>query len=715
MKKLFLIIVSVIVMNPFCFAQQPDIKNKTALDISARSYSDHIVLRFSPFTPILFNQGNKVGYIIERANFINGLPFEKLTYTAIKGSPLQRWNEEQWKKALNEEIVKDSSATNLIAMAMGYSDPGVSTPGGDVLKDGLQSLREQRNNADMRYGFSLIAANRNQKAAEGLALCITDLSVTLGQTYVYRVLLNQPVNNPLTDIAYVKVTCEDFNDKYLRNDKVVKLMEGDGNITFSFPESVNYYAFIAERSDDNGISYKKIIKTPILSFTPSGYDSVSEFAYRDTNLTDYRKYHYRILVSTIFADELVLSEFTAIPRDRTPPPSPFLKSANHVKPKQVELRWEMPKKNISDLKGFKISRGSFENGKYDLISKGILPATTLSYIDESFDKDGPNYYMVEAVDTAGNSSYSYPAYVTLIDSIPPAIPVISSARIDSVGKITIKVKPNIEKDFMGYQLLKANAKDHDFSVVLETFKDSLGRTTFTMYDSATLNTLTKNIYYKVIAFDTHFNQSEPSKVIELKKRDTIPPVSPLITGCAINDTSVVISFANSSSEDAVLNILLRRESGKAKFDTVFSNTNIRVTRFIDKNIIGGRQYEYAMIAKDDGGLSSKISNSIQIKTLLNNRIPAPKLEGTYDSNTKKVSLNFIVDAKLVNRKLKIEIFKRDNKLSGWNIFKTIDFEKGKPFLDDAADGQSGSNYTVRLTDETQKSSNFSNALELKFK
>jgi hypothetical protein len=75
----------------------------------------------------------------------------------------------------------------------------------------------------------------------------------------------------------------------------------------------------------------------------------------------------------------------------------------------------------------------------------------------------------------------------------------------------------------------------------------------------------------------------------------------------------------------------------------------------------------------------------------------------------------VVDDKLKNRKLKVEIYKRDDKLSGWNIFKTIDFEKGKPFLDDAADGHSGTNYTVRLTDENQKSSIFSNEFELKFK
>ncbi len=713
MKKLFSILLQAMI-TAFCFAQQPGIPNNVTLAISARSYADHIVLRYAPANPILFNQANRVGYIVERANFINGVANEKLTYKSIAGSPFKRWSEEQWERALIEEKLKDSTAAKIAGLAMVFSDPDVSAQGGDVMKDGLKSFKDQKDNADMRFGFALIAANRSRVAAEGLAIRISDLSVTPGQTYVYRVRINQPFVNEANEMAYVKVTCENFNEKYLSNNKTIKLSEGDGAIAFSFSESLEYYAFTAERSDDNGASYKKIIKTPELNLKPRGYIGKTDFAYGDTGLTNYKKYHYRVWVSTPFADELVLSEFIAIPRDKTPPPAPFLKTAIHIKPKQVELLWEMTAKNTGDLKGFTIKRGAEENGKYSLISKGILSANTRSYIDETFDQDGSNYYVVEAIDTAGNSSHSFPAYVTLIDSIPPAMPFISSAIIDSAGKIRIKVRPNTEKDFMGYQVLKANSKEHEFSVVTETFKDSLGRTTFTLNDSTTLNTLTKNIYYKVVAFDTHFNQSLPSKIIELTKRDTIPPVSPLITDFTVSDTSVAITFVNSSSEDAVRNILLRRESGKVIFDSIFSNSNASITKYTDTKITGGRQYEYAMVARDDGGLPSKISRSIQIKTLLNNRLPAPIIKGSYDGQAKKVSLSFIVDDKIENRRLTVEIYKRADEKSLWKTYKVIDFEKGKTFVDEPAEGQKGMNYTIRLTDANKNVSNFSNELQLKY-
>lgn len=712
MKKIFCILLTTITSS-LCVAQQPGIENNMTLAISARSYADHIVLRYAPANPILFNQANKAGYLVERANFIKGVPNDKLTFTPIPGSPYKRWSEEKWERALTEEKLKDTTAAKIAGLAMVFSDPDAAAGIGDVMKDGLKSFKEQKGNADMRFGFALIAANRSRVAAEGLAVRISDLSVILGQTYVYRVRINQPLVNAGNEMAYVKVSCENFNDKYLSNTKSVKLSEGDGTIAFSFPESSEYYAFTAERSEDNGASFKKIIKTPELNLKPTGFTGKSDFAYGDTGLTNYKKYHYRILVSTPFADEMVLSEFMAIPKDKTPPPAPFLKTAIHIKPKQVELSWEMTAKT-GDLKGFTIKRGAEENGKYSLISKGILPANALRYVDETFDPDGSNYYMVEAVDTAGNISHSYPAYVTLIDSVPPTMPFISSAKIDSAGKIIIKVRPNTEKDFMGYQVLKANSKDHEFSVVTETFKDSLGRTTFTLNDSTTLNTLTKNIYYKVVAFDTHFNQSVPSKIIELTKRDTIPPVSPLITGFTVSDTSVVIIFVNSTSEDAARNILLRRESGKGKFDSIFFNANASITKFTDAKIAGGRQYEYAMIARDDGGLSSRISRSIQIKTLLNNRLPTPTIQGSYDGQAKKVTLSFVVDEKVKNRQLKVEIYKRADEKSLWKTYKIIEFEKGKPFFDDPAEGQKGMFYTIRLTDADKNVSNFSNELQLKY-
>lgn len=708
MKKIFFIISFLSI--GFISKSQTDTAAKPAIAIVARSYNDHIVLRYFATSPALFNKANSLGYLIERAVYKENIPFEKLIFTAIKGSPFKHWTETQWESAFNKSDKNDSNNNKLAGFAMALSDSNAAKTKGDVLENGLQSLKEERDNQDMKFAYALIAANRSKMAAEGLALRVSDYDVTVGIEYVYRVRINDVSKNDKLDYGYVRIKCQSFNEKYLINNKTVSVVEGDEKISFSFPESKEYYAFNVERSDDGGVTYKKLTSSPSLKLRAHGYTGKSDYGYADSSLINYKKYYYRVFASTAFADDLLLSEFMAMPRDKTPPPSPFLKSATHIKPKQVELIWEMNAKDAPDLKGFNVKRSDKINGKYNLISKNILPKTTRNYIDESFDVDGTNYYVVEATDTAGNISQSLAAYVTLIDSTPPAIPIISSAIIDSVGKIIIKVKPNTEKDFMGYQVLKANSKEHDFSVIEETFKDSLGHTTFTIYDSTTLNTLTKNIYYELIAFDYHFNQSKASKIIELKKRDTIPPVSPVITDFSITDTSVIIHFANSSSEDAVQNILLRKEVGKEKFDSVFYNSNNSVAEFNDTKIISGKTYQYAMIAKDDGGLLSKLSNTIQLKTLLNTKIPTPVLTGTYDDKAKKVFLVFEIDKKLDSKKIKIEIYKRADKKSKWVNINTVDADKNKNYSDELSDGQKTMLYIIRLTDDKNNISNFSKEL-----
>ncbi|MBC7615683.1 MAG: hypothetical protein H7202_06420 [Pedobacter sp.] len=703
----FYIFYFILFISCFLYAEKAQSQLNPALAIDARGYADRIVLRYAPSTPILFNEANRNGYHIERADYVKGIPNDKLIYKPINGSPFKRLPNKEWEKAILFERTKDTVSANLATLAMAYSDPD-AIAGGDVLKEGLKSLKDQKSNADMKFGYSLIAANRSIIAAEALGVRAIDTDVKTGKTYVYKVSINQT-----NSAAYINVTSGSFNANSLRNDKLVKLTELDKSVSFSFPENRAYYSFYVERSDDGGNSYHRITKTPELNLKPIGFKGKLDFAYGDSALVNYKKYYYRIMVATYYADELLLAQFVATPRDKTPPPAPFLKTAIHIKPTQVELKWEIKQNGNEDLKGFSVKRGTKRDGTFTLISKTMLSKTTTGYIDETFNQYGSNYYIVEAIDTAGNNSSSFPAYVTLIDSIPPAIPIISSAKIDSLGKIIIKIKPNAEKDFMGYQLQKANAKEHEFSVVEETFKDSLGATTFTIKDSTTLNTLTKKIYYKVIAFDTHFNQSAPSAIIELKKRDTIPPVSPLIKDFMINDTSVVIVFANSSSEDAVLNYVLRRETGKVKFDTVFVNKNTSVIKFTDVKIIGGKQYEYAMIAKDDGGLNSKISRSIQLKTLLNNRIPTPEVFGSYNQNNKKIDLSFKVDEKLKNRKLTIELFKRSDQKSAWKIYKTIPYIKDQHMLENSTTNQNSYFYMIRLVDEKKNSSNFSNELAIK--
>ena len=705
MKNIIFLIV-LCLTSVIAFSQNE--KNTDEIAIVARAYKDKIVLRYFATNPILFNVALKNGYSIEKSIPKSGVANEKLSFKPLIGSPFKRLSENKMEEIF--KITKDTNDLKLAGLAISLTDSNAKVKTGDVLNDGLKSLKQKQEEADMKFGFAVLATAQSKLAAELLGLRIEDQDVVPGTSYVYRIKINSMEKD--SKYYYLEVKCQDFNAKYLENNKSVNVVENDQKIDFSFPSSKEYYAFKVWRSDNGGQTFKNLTPSPEITLKPKGYSGKTGHAYSDSGLVNYKKYKYKVMVSTVFGDDLLLSEFVATPRDKTPPIPPFLKSAKHIKPNQVELSWEMIGEPAKDLKGFNIKRGTESKGRYDMISKNMLSKSTYRYIDETFIKEGDNYYVVEALDTAGNISQSFPAYVTLIDSIPPAAPIISSAIIDSLGKIIIKIKPNTEKDFMGYELQKSNSKDHEFSIIHQTFKDSLGFKVFVLYDSTTLNTLTKKIYYKVIAFDTHFNQSIPSNIIELTKRDTIPPVPAILTNFIVKDSSIVLTFANSTSEDVISNTLLRREKGQSSFSPIFVNKNKLVTKYIDYKVAAGKTYEYTMTSKDESGLTSKMSRNLLIKTPINNKLPTPSLTGIYDAKSKSISLSIKADPKLKGKKIFIEISKRGNTKDVWNALKPVELDKTKVFSDIIIPNSDKAYYIIRLIGENGKQSNYSKPLEI---
>lgn len=701
-----LLITSCIAGTLICRAQQA---TTAAVALIGRSYNDHITLRFFATKPSLFNTANTTGYVVERALWKEKTPVAQLSFQPLKTSPVKRWPEAQWEAAVKTLAPADTAELKLVALAMGLSDPEHPGAQPDILSNDLQSLKKQQEEADNRFAYMLIAASRSKIAAEGLGLRIEDHEVKTGTRYVYRVRINT-TSESAGGWTYLTIDCAPFT-RLPFADTSLKVTTADHAVSFTFPESRDYFAFDVERSDDGGKTFKRITDQPAFKIKPAGYKGSTTHGYSDSGLMNDKKYVYRIIVATPFADQLLLTEFTATPKDRTAPAAPFLKSATHVAPGEVLISWELPSAS-ADLKGFFVSRGNAQEGPFKRISSQMIAASARSYTDKNFDAEGLNYYVVEAVDTAGNSSRSFAGYVTLIDSTPPAAPLVDKAVIDSLGKVTIRLRPNKEKDFMGYQLLKANAADHEFSVVQETYRDSLGRSTFVLYDSTTLKTLSKSIFYQLIAFDTHFNQSAPSRIIELTRRDTIPPVSPQITDYAINDSSVILRFVNSPSEDVKRNILLRKLAGSAAFDSIFINKDTSVTAFTDRKVQPGVKYEYAMVAVDGSGLISRLSNAVVVKTLPASRMPAPVITIDIDKEKKAATVKITIDKKLDAAKLKIEVYRRKGNQQ-WELVKTLDASQERAYTEKGWNPEADVHYAVRLVDARGQYSVFSNDVSAK--
>lgn len=679
--------------------------------ITARSYEDRIVLRYFATTPQLFKVANQAGYIIEKAIAVSNQSKEQLAYTPIKNSPYKRWNEDQWAAGFKQKTIADSNETNLAGLAMGLTEGNAFMATGDMLSDNLKSLNEVRSKVGNNFSFTIMASLQSKLAAEGLGLWAEDKEVQVGKKYWYRIRVNNASTN-LNEWVYIAVECKPFNQLYLKNDTIVKVVPGDQTIQFSFPESLDYFAYFIYRKDGPTKPFKKLTTTPSVQLTPIDFEGTGRYGYLDSGLINYQRYQYKITVITPFADELVLGEFSAMPKDLTPPPSPNLSSAKHITPKEIQLQWNISAKLPTDFKGFNIGRSNNDKDGFKKINSQLLAANVNTFKDTKFTTDESIYYIVEAVDTAGNSSYSFPLMVALVDSTPPAAPIIQSAIIDSVGKITISFKPNMEKDFLGYQLMKANAADHDFSIVFQSFNDSTDEKVFVLYDSTTLNTLTKKIYYKAIAFDSHFNQSNASKIIEVKRPDTIPPIAPMIVDYRITDTAIQLTYIPSESEDVITQYLFRKDISANKVDTLMVSTDLTTSIFPDKLFNSGKQYEYTMIAKDDAGLFSKLSPPIVIMSPKQARLPKPVVSGVYLKDKREIALSFSASSNFDENNTSVIIYAKNSLESSWNKLEMVPYKKNAKHIVNPQSDNKEIYFSIVLIDKQGRSSVFSETLKL---
>ncbi|TVQ87458.1 MAG: hypothetical protein EA393_10610, partial [Bacteroidetes bacterium] len=209
-------------------------------------------------------------------------------------------------------------------------------------------------------------------------------------------------------------------------------------------------------------------------------------------------------------------------------------------------------------------------------------------------------------------STSLSSAVTLIDTIPPAVPVWISGEIDSLGVVTLQVERNPERDFMGYRLFRANDPEHEFSVIFEGFvdDDSLQYKIPTVFtDTVTLNSLTPRIYYKVKALDFNFNQSDFSEMMVIDRPDTIPPTTPVFRRVVSRTNEIELHFALSESRDVASHELYRITDMQEPWEFYFLLENNQQV-FIDTFAIQGTTYYYSIRAIDHSGNHSDFARPV---------------------------------------------------------------------------------------------------------
>jgi uncharacterized protein len=570
------------------------------LALLAKYYGDSVVLRWAPKNPLFWKESNNSGYVIHRYTVDESISGKEPIKVQLTESPVLPWSLETWQ---NRAEVGDTLAA--MAVKILFEENLVATE--NMSMENIMNMKIQQENL---FGMALMLADNSPRIAEGLGLRLVDKEIEKGKVYVYT--LHALVNNEnfKSDTAAVLVETQELLPPPVLPPITVEQL--DMAVRFSWDRSLSeafFSAYFIERSSDNGLSFQKISNVPIIQPEARNAEMDNSMIYLTDSLPqNYIQYHYRIYGITPFGEEGAKSEILPVMgRDLTAPSPPEALQAENYQNNEVRINWTKTEFE-PDFKGFLIGRSQNIEGPYVPLHELLLEKTENEFMDKEAVGHGTNYYVVAAIDTAGNSGLSVPAYVIMIDEAPPAMPIGLNGTIDSTGVVQLYWELGSEPDLMGYLVYYAHSPEHPFTPISEDF---VADNSFA--DSIALQTLSKKIYYKIAAFDKNRNPSSYSEVLELSKPDLVPPVSAVFKDYRALGDRVNISWVPSSSEDLDHQLLFRRENDSDW--EMIQTFEKEVEVFTDSTLVRGPQYEYSIVSVDDAGLKSEMSFPLVVRLI----------------------------------------------------------------------------------------------------
>lgn len=608
---------------------QDDVDNeiqpgKAEIILLARADKDSVVLRWAPSTPGGWVIANKIGYNIERAKIYTENPDEGVQFVKLNTEPLKPLSLEQWKSMASRDNIFSAIAAQAI-----YGKLFIPKA---IDENNLNALKNAADELMNRYSFALFAADNDAVTAEAMGLRWIDRNVKEGESYVYRIYVAQTTNDYSFDTAYTFVDIKAADKIPAPVD--LKFESGDGSIILKWKENpvIKFSGYYIYRSE-NGRDYKKLNEMPLIIATPKDAAEEAQPSFIDTMTVNYKNYSYRIFGVTPFAELSQPAEIIAYSKDLTAPFPPVLEKPKQFTADEVSLSWKL-EDETEDLKGFVVARSNNPLYNFELLTSTPLPKNVFTYTDKISQQEEA-YYSIGAVDTAGNIAFSLPQMVILIDTMPPSIPKGLTGTIDTNGIVTLKWNLGPEWNLLGYRVLRANDPTHEFQQLTgEVFPDTV------FVDSVGVNTLTRNVYYRIAAVNTRYQHSELSPILTLKRPDKIPPAESVFKNVFVTDTSVVLEWIPSTSEDVAFQKLCKRRQGENNWKLVDSLSASKDS-YTDYNVEKTIAYEYTIISVDSSGLLSPFAFPVIGRPYdTGRRASVSKFIANYDDKTSSVVLTW---------------------------------------------------------------------------
>lgn len=711
-------IISIVLMGSALIAQEPleeglendpplQLEDDTEEDpyygfiaLSGKNMGKHVRLRWAPNTSAGWYYAKDSGYYIQRTPIIGGMLDTSQTIL-LNDEPIKPWPVEKFESMYNDGLL-DTMSLLVAQMAHGKND----------LKD-LSPL-ERSDYLSMRFSYSALCADLSPQAADAAGLGFTDTLPRKDSAYVYR------VYSPMDTSLFVLDAGGHYQDTYridtIETPDIHKAISGNKSVRIEWLKHFHEHFFTAyyiERSlatEDKWVRLNEFPFLPILEQSSAYNMMVEVIAYKDSLSHNDVLYKYRLIGITPFGELSEPSQAVlGIGVDNHKPPPPTHVEVEEETAGKLTVKWKMPHEvyqdveDPDDLVGFLVARSGQPDGPFSFLNEDIIDPGLRSFVDTDPLPFIHNYYLVYSLNDLGKYTISLPANGAVLDTIAPSVPLGLKGTIDSSGLVSLTWKLGQEVDLKGYFVYFGHHENGIYNRL----------TGYAIQDTAyehqvSLNTLSREIYFKIAAIDLLGNVSERTEPLMLLKPDIYPPVSPQITGIRTVDQVIELEWASSSSMDVVYHLLER----KADYDEdwIIVDTFRQwedYNFFMDSDTRAGHWYDYKLTAVDASDLHSEPSDPRSLRApWQQSALNVPSLSGIFDDKSKKVVLNWEYEDEDIQH---FDLY-RVNEKGILHVVKKIDADK-RLYTDDIYGVSSLYSYRIRANVKG-KYSDFSNEITI---
>ncbi|MEE2872745.1 MAG: hypothetical protein VX893_07495 [Candidatus Latescibacterota bacterium] len=544
-----------------------------------------------------------VGLISERSNFVGATVLEDLVPPETP---------------LNLSVVADEDGNDRIIIR--WTVPRVDSDGGELSGlSGFVVFRAEGSQGGF-VAIDTLAGHAQELVDEGLK------SLT---AYAYRVMAFDDAGNKSSLTAQ-----QQTQTRGLQVPPNVNASGQIGQIVLSWGgidnlDLLGYHVFRSTRADDE---FEQLPSVEGSDFT------TGQTAYIDSNLTGGQVFFYKIQAvgKNSLLSEMSGSAGAEALADELAPAAPSDVSAvpSESNFSQVQVSWNASVRDatggdLTGLTGYIVYRS--EETSASFIRIGQVDGNTLEFLDGSAVESTTYFYAVTAIDAAANEGpRTIPIQIRTKgpDKVAPQAPQNISAIPDPVdfNQAVVRWSPSV---------LDADGGELTGIVGYVVFRSKGGTSSFVPVDSLDVNArdfvdvdlaFLTTYFYTVSAYDEAGNEGPRGASVQVRTEgpDRVSPQAPnnvsavadeLDSGRITIRWSPVIQDSDGGELTGLAGyVIFRAEGGGSSFVPIDS-VGADIREYVDSGLISLTIYAYRMLAYDEFGNESAVSNTAQTQTL----------------------------------------------------------------------------------------------------